>query len=37
VPFTRAAVPVVDVAAGRVVVVPPAEVVVPPQEGEEAA
>ncbi len=37
IPFTKAAVPVVDVAAGRVVVVPPPEVVVPPQEGEEAA
>jgi len=36
-PFTRAAVPVVDVAGGRVVVSPPAEVVVPPQPGEEAA
>lgn len=29
-PFTRAAVPVVDLAGGRVVIVPPAEVVVPP-------
>jgi 16S rRNA processing protein RimM len=29
-PFTRAAVPVVDPARGRVVVAPPAEVVVPP-------
>jgi 16S rRNA processing protein RimM len=37
VPFTRAAVPVVDVAGGRVVVVPPPEVVVAPQPGEEAA
>ena len=37
IPFTRAAVPVVDVAAGRLVVVPPAEVVVPPQPGEEQA
>jgi 16S rRNA processing protein RimM len=37
VPFTKAAVPVVDVAAGRVTVVPPPEVVVPPQEGEAAA
>jgi 16S rRNA processing protein RimM len=37
VPFTRAAVPVVDIAAGRVVVVPPREVIVPPQAGEEAA
>ncbi len=31
VPFTKAAVPVVDIGAGRVVVVPPAEVIVPPQ------
>lgn len=37
VPFTRVAVPVVDIAAGRVVVVPPPEVVVPPQPGEEHA
>jgi 16S rRNA processing protein RimM len=37
IPFTRAAVPVVDVAAGRLVVVPPAEVLVPPQAGEQAA
>lgn len=37
VPFTKAAVPVVDVAGGRVVVVPPAEVVVEPREGEEDA
>jgi 16S rRNA processing protein RimM len=37
VPFTKAAVPVVDVAGGRVVVVPPPEVVVEPREGEEAA
>jgi 16S rRNA processing protein RimM len=29
VPFTRAAVPVVDIAAGYAVVVPPVEVVVP--------
>ena len=29
-PFTRAAVPVVDLAGGRVVIVPPEEVVVPP-------
>src|SRR5918994_172207 len=34
VPFTRAAVPVVDIAGGRVVVVPPEEVVVPPQPGD---
>lgn len=37
VPFTRAVVPVVDIAGGRVVVAPPAEIVVPPQPGEEAA
>ena len=37
IPFTKAVVPVVDVAGGRVVIVPPAEVVVPPQEGEAAA
>lgn len=38
VPFTRAAVPVVDLAAGRLVVAPPAEVVAPPGEpGGEAA
>ena len=37
VPFTRAAVPEVDVAGGRVVVVPPEEIVVPPQAGEDAA
>lgn len=38
-PFTRAVVPVVDVAAGRVTVVPPGEIVVQPQpgEGEDAA
>jgi 16S rRNA processing protein RimM len=36
VPFTKAAVPVVDVAGGRVVVVPPAEIEVPP-EKEDAA
>lgn len=33
IPFTKAAVPVVDVAARRVVVVPPAEVFVQPQAG----
>ncbi|MCR0980610.1 ribosome maturation factor RimM [Roseomonas populi] len=33
-PFTKAVVPVVEVAAGRVVVVPPGEVEVPPQPGE---
>jgi 16S rRNA processing protein RimM len=37
IPFTRSAVPVVDIPAGRVVVVPPSEVIVPPQAGEEAA
>jgi 16S rRNA processing protein RimM len=37
VPFTKTVVPAVDVAGGRVTVVPPAEVVVPPQPGEEAA
>ena len=37
VPFTRACVPVVDLAAQRVVVVLPEEIVVPPQPGEEAA
>jgi 16S rRNA processing protein RimM len=35
-PFTRAAVPVVDVAGGRIVVAPPAEIVVP-QAPEQAA
>lgn len=35
-PFTRQVVPVVDIAAGQLVVVPPAEVLVPP-EGKEAA
>jgi 16S rRNA processing protein RimM len=37
VPFTRAAVPAVDLAGGRLTVVPPAEVAVPPQPGEEDA
>lgn len=39
VPFTRAAVPAVDVAAGRVTIVPPAEVAVRPeaQEADAAA
>lgn len=32
-PFTKAVVPVVDVAGGRIVVVPPAEVIVAPQDG----
>lgn len=36
-PFTKAVVPIVDVAGGRVVVVPPAEVIVTPQPGEAAA
>ena len=36
-PFTRQVVPVVDIASGRLVVVPPAEVLVPPPEGKEAA
>jgi 16S rRNA processing protein RimM len=34
VPFTRAVVPVVDMAGGRITVVPPAEMVVAPQPGE---
>jgi 16S rRNA processing protein RimM len=37
VPFTRAAVPVVDVAARRLVVAPPAEEIVPPSAGLEGA
>ncbi len=36
VPFTKAAVPVVDVAAGRVVVAPPAEIEVPPGQEDAA-
>ena len=36
-PFTRQVVPVVDLAAGQLVVVPPAEVLVPPPQGKEAA
>lgn len=36
-PFTRAVVPVVDVAAGRVTVIPPGEIVVAPQPGEGSA
>lgn len=36
-PFTKAVVPVVDIAGGRVTVVPPAEIVVAPQPGEENA
>ena len=34
IPFTKAAVPVVDIAAGRVVIAPLAEVIVPPQPGD---
>ncbi|MBX6744622.1 MAG: 16S rRNA processing protein RimM, partial [Acetobacteraceae bacterium] len=34
IPFTRACVPVVDLAGGRLVVEPPEEVIVPPQPGE---
>ena len=37
VPFTRACVPVVDIAGGRVVVEPPEETAAPPPPGEEAA
>jgi 16S rRNA processing protein RimM len=37
VPFTRAAVPVVDVAARRITVVPPEEILVEPQPGEPEA
>jgi 16S rRNA processing protein RimM len=37
VPFTRSAVPMVDLAAGRITVVPPPEITVPPQQGEENA
>ena len=36
-PFTKAVVPVVDVAGGTVTVVPPGEIVVAPQPGEEHA
>nr|WP_245217220.1 ribosome maturation factor RimM [Neoroseomonas nitratireducens] len=36
-PFTRAAVPVVDIAGGRVTVALPDEVIVAPQKGEDAA
>jgi 16S rRNA processing protein RimM len=32
-PFTKAVVPVVDIAGGRIVVVPPSEIIVAPQEG----
>jgi 16S rRNA processing protein RimM len=37
VPFTKAAVPVVDIAAGRIIVVPPPEITVGPEAGEDAA
>ncbi|MDB5317498.1 MAG: rimM [Rhodospirillales bacterium] len=37
IPFTRAAVPVVDLDARRLVVIPPAEIIVPPQDDEAAA
>ena len=36
-PFTRAVVPVVDIAGGRVTVVPPGEIIVQPQPGEDDA
>lgn len=36
-PFTKAVVPVVDIAGGRVIVVPPGEILVPPPAGEEHA
>lgn len=36
-PFTRQVVPKVDIATGQLVVVPPAEIVMPPPEGKEAA
>mgnify|MGYP005841921937 CR=1 FL=1 len=36
-PFTRAVVPVVDIAGGRVTVVPPDEIIVTPQPGQEDA
>ena len=32
-PFTHACVPVVDIAAGRIVVAPPDEIIVPPEDG----
>ena len=35
-PFTRACVPAVDLASGRVTVVPPAEIVVPGGDGDAA-
>ncbi|WP_232478792.1 ribosome maturation factor RimM [Roseomonas rosulenta] len=36
-PFTRAVVPLVDIAGGRVTVVPPGEILVRPEPGEEHA
>lgn len=36
-PFTKAVVPVVDIAGGRVTVVPPDEIIVTPHPGEEDA
>lgn len=36
-PFTKAVVPVVDLAGGTVTVVPPGEIIVTPQPGEDAA
>jgi 16S rRNA processing protein RimM len=36
-PFTRQVVPMVDIAAGQLLVVLPAEIVVPPQPRKEAA
>ena len=36
-PFTRAVVPVVDVAGGRVTIVPPGEILVPPHKDAEDA
>lgn len=36
-PFTRAVVPVVDIAGGRVTVAPPGEILVRPEAGEEHA
>jgi 16S rRNA processing protein RimM len=36
-PFTHAVVPVVDIAGGRVTVVPPDEIIVPPSKEEDAA
>ena len=35
IPFSKAAVPVIDLAAGRIVVAPPAEIVVQPQAGDD--